>query len=165
VQTFPLNRLTFRGCQGCDACKTRLDRCALEDELTPVLEAVRESEVLLLASPVYYGDVSSQLKAFIDRTYSFVVPDYRTSAKRHRFAGSKELVFVLTQSNPDERMFADIHARYGIFLGAMGFERRHLIRACGVLGAGAVNERPDCLTLAETTAETVCRAARSEGWL
>jgi len=44
------------------ACKTKLDNCALEDDLTEVLDAVRETDVLVLASPVYYGDLSSQLK-------------------------------------------------------------------------------------------------------
>ena len=62
IRTVSLNTLNFRGCQGCMACKTKLDKCALEDDLTEVLEAIRETDVLVLASPVYYWDVSSQLK-------------------------------------------------------------------------------------------------------
>jgi multimeric flavodoxin WrbA len=64
VRTFALNDLNFRGCQGCMACKTKLDRCALEDDLTEVLEAVRETDVLVLATPIYYWDVTSQLNLF-----------------------------------------------------------------------------------------------------
>ena len=64
------------------ACKTKLDRCILEDDLTRVLDAVREADVLLLASPVYYGDLSSQMKSFIDRTYSYFVPDFHTIPTR-----------------------------------------------------------------------------------
>jgi multimeric flavodoxin WrbA len=161
VERFTLNTLRFRGCQGCESCKTRLDRCALDDDLTPVLESVRGADVVVLASPIYYGDVSSQLKAFIDRTYSFVVPDYRTNPKPHRFASSKELVFIQTQSNPDERLFADVLDRYGVFFGAMGFAKRHLIRACGVHQLGDVEKRADVLNLACATAVQVCRAAGS----
>jgi multimeric flavodoxin WrbA len=62
VKTLVLNNLEYHGCQGCMACKKKLDRCALEDDLTEVLDAVRETDVLVLASRVYYRDVSGQLK-------------------------------------------------------------------------------------------------------
>ena len=76
VRTFELNRLVYRGCQGCCACKQSLDHCILNDDLTEVLNTVAEADVVVLASPVYYGDVSAQLKGFIDRTYSYLKPDY-----------------------------------------------------------------------------------------
>ena len=76
VRTFELNRLAYRGCQGCCACKQSLDHCILNDDLTEVLNTVAEADVVVLASPVYYGDVSAQLKGFIDRTYSYLKPDY-----------------------------------------------------------------------------------------
>ena len=65
VESFALNKMKYRGCQACMTCKTKLDRCVLKDDLTEVLDAVREADVLVLATPVYYGEVSSQLKAFI----------------------------------------------------------------------------------------------------
>lgn len=40
VKTFSLNDLDYRGCQGCMACKKKLDRCGLKDDLTELLEAV-----------------------------------------------------------------------------------------------------------------------------
>ena len=53
VRTFVLNKLQFRGCQGCMACKTKLDRCVLEDDLAEVLDSIRDADVLVLATPVY----------------------------------------------------------------------------------------------------------------
>ena len=93
VSTFALNKLEYRGCQGCMACKTKLDKCILEDDLTEVLEAVRETDVLVLATPVYFWDVSSQLKAFIDRTFSYLVPDFLTNPNRSRLASGEETGF------------------------------------------------------------------------
>jgi len=40
TREFALNKLSYRGCQACYACKKRLDRCGLNDDLTQVLEAV-----------------------------------------------------------------------------------------------------------------------------
>jgi len=154
ARTFELNRLSYRGCQGCYVCKTRLDRCVLNDDLSEVLAAVREADVVVLASPVYYGDITSQLKGFIDRTFSYLVPDYRTNPQPSRLT-PKKLVIVLTQGHPDEGMFADIFPRYQGFLTWMGFSEVRLIRACGI-GPGNIDAVPEqVLRQAEETARAL----------
>lgn len=152
VRFFSLNHLSYRGCQACMACKTKLDHCILQDDLTDVLEAVRDSDVLVIASPVYYGEVSSQMKGFIDRTFSFLKPDYTTNPEPGRLSGPKQMVCILTQAQPDEQQFADIFPRYDSFFQWYGFRNNRLIRACGVMNTGDVLSRPDILNLAEQTA-------------
>lgn len=141
TRTFELNQLTYRGCQGCYACKKGLEHCVLKDDLTAVLTAVQEADVVLLSSPVYYGDVTAQLKGFIDRTYSFLKTDYLSNPQPSRL-GPKKLVMVLTQGHPDEALFADIYPRYEGFLKWMGFTDTRLIRACGV-GPGSFDAIPE----------------------
>ncbi len=131
IRTFELNRLTYRGCQGCYACKQGQEVCILNDDLTEVLAAVAESDVVVLATPVYYGDMTAQLKGFMDRTYSYLKPDYLTNPLPSRLS-SKKLVFIVTQGHPDETLFADIFPRYDAFLKWLGFSESHLLRACGV---------------------------------
>lgn len=53
-------------CEGHDDC-AHLPLCPLEDDMPLLLEKVYGADILLLASPVYYEDVSAQMKAFIDR--------------------------------------------------------------------------------------------------
>jgi multimeric flavodoxin WrbA len=131
THTFRLNQLNYRGCQGCYACKKELDHCVLADDLTKVLEAVMAADAVVLASPVYYGDVTGQLKCFIDRCYSYLKPDYMTIPEPSRLS-PKKLAFILTQGNPDEERFADIFPRYNGFLEWMGFRDGLLVRACGI---------------------------------
>ncbi|HEY5514134.1 MAG TPA: flavodoxin family protein [Geomonas sp.] len=151
TRSFELNRLTYRGCQGCYACKTALDCCVLKDDLTEVLAAVAEADLVVMASPVYYGEITSQLKGFMDRTFSYLVPDYTTNPQPSRL-GPKKLVFVLSQGHPDEALFADIFPRYEGFLKWQGFSDAKLIRACGI-GPGTVDAVPEhILRLAEETA-------------
>ncbi|MGA3113042.1 MAG: flavodoxin family protein [Syntrophobacteraceae bacterium] len=160
VKTFTLNNLQYRGCQACMACKTKLDRCALKDDLAEVLEAVRETDVLVLASPVYFGDVSAQLKTFMDRTFSYLVPDFMTNPRKSRLAPGKKLVLILAQNNPDQRNFADIYPKLQFFTQAYGgFGESHLIRAVGVNEPGEVVSHEDVMKLAETTAEKICNGA------
>jgi len=141
VRTFELNRLTYRGCQGCYACKSTHELCVLQDDLSEVLVAVQEADLLLLASPVYYGDVTAQLKGFVDRTFCYLKPDYPTNPQPSRLA-PKKLVFVIAQGHPDEALFADIFPRYQMFLQWMGFADCHLIRACGI-GPARVDAVPE----------------------
>ena len=131
TEAFELNRLTFRGCQGCYACKKTLERCILDDDLTPVLDAVKDADLVVMASPVYFGDVTSQLKGFIDRSFSYFRPDYVTNPKPSRLS-AKKLLFVLTQGHPDETIFADIFPRYRRPLARLGFEESRQIRICGI---------------------------------
>ncbi|CAH2032556.1 flavodoxin family protein [Trichlorobacter ammonificans] len=151
---FELNRLTYRGCQACYACKKGSDECVLNDDLREVLEAVQAADAVVLASPVYYGDVTAQLKGFIDRTYSFLVPDYMTNPQPSRLS-PKKLVVVLVQGHPDEALFADIFPRYEQFLKWMGFHEISLIRVCGI-GPGTVDAVPEhALRQAEETAKAL----------
>jgi len=155
IQVFILNKMSYKGCQGCMKCKTELERCILEDDLTSALDAVRDADALILATPVYIGEVTSQLKTFIDRTFSYFVPDHLNKLNPSRLTPGKKLVFIQTQGNPDETLFNDIFPRYERFFKRYGFEETHLIRACGVRAPGEVEGRADLMRCAEETARKI----------
>ncbi|MFH1156935.1 MAG: flavodoxin family protein [Pseudomonadota bacterium] len=155
VTTHALNRLKFKGCQACMACKTKMDRCALEDDLAPVLEEIYSADILVLATPVYFADVSSQMKQFIDRAYSFYKPDFMTNPKPGRLPSGKRLVFIQTQAQPEASMFNDIYPKYEFFFQILGFKDNRLIRALGVNLPGEAADRDDVMALARKTAREV----------
>jgi multimeric flavodoxin WrbA len=154
VRTFELNKLQYRGCQGCYACKKKLDHCVLKDDLTEVLEAVREADVVVLATAVYYGDITSQLKAYIDRGFSYLKPDYHSNPVPSRL-DPKKLVFIISQGQHDESRFDDIFPRYEKFLKWTGFHDTRLIRVCGI-GPATLNGVPErVLQQAEEAARSI----------
>ena len=157
VQTFALNKLTYRGCQACMVCKTKLDRCVLDDDLTRVLDAVREADLLVMATPVYFGDITSQLKGFVDRMYSFFTPDYRTSSVKSRLAPGKKLVFIQVQGRPDESKFADIFPRYGEFWDWYEIKERYQIRSWGIRELGEIAKDKDVFKKTEDIAAQIMR--------
>ncbi len=147
VQRFFLNTMDFKGCQGCGACKTKSDKCVLEDDLAGVLDAIKQADILLLASPVYFGEVSGQLKCFFDRTYSYFNPDFSS-----RVPPGKKAVMVLVQAQPDESQFNDIFPRYERWLKFYGFEAVSLLRAPGVREPGDINQQAGVLNQAAALA-------------
>lgn len=132
TKTYSLNKLNFRGCQACMMCKDKLDRCALQDDLEPVLDDIRDADVLVLATPVYFADVTAQMKMFIDRTFSYFVPDFLNKPVPGRLRLGKQLVFIQTQAQPEDQFFKDIYPKYEFFFQFLGFKDNHLIRATGV---------------------------------
>ncbi len=147
VTEYLLNQLAYQGCQGCMACKTKRDTCILEDDLAPVLNAVKEADLLVLASPVYFGDLSGQMKCFFDRTYSYINPDFST-----RVPPGKKAVVVLVQANPDPAQFADIFPRYERWLKLYGCDPVHLLRAVGVREPGDIASQTAALDAAAALA-------------
>ena len=57
---------TISHCDGCFMCRS--GACVCDDDMTPILEAMRRCDCLLLASPVYMGLVTGQMKTMMDRT-------------------------------------------------------------------------------------------------
>jgi len=58
-------------CRQCDAngwglCR-RAGRCAVADDFGTLVEGIREADVVVFATPVYYSDLSESLRAFTDR--------------------------------------------------------------------------------------------------
>lgn len=157
IKTFNLNQLNYMGCQGCRKCLTDAEKCVINDDLQEVLESVRESDVLVLASGVYYGELTSQTKGFIDRTYSFNAPDFTTNPNSSRLESGKCMVMILAQGHPDENMFSDIFIRYNYFFEKKGFNENYLIRACGVLNNGDIDSRKDILKQADDTAKDILK--------
>jgi multimeric flavodoxin WrbA len=63
--------LNFKGCISCFACKTRggksYGKCAVKDDLRPVLAKIAAADGLILGSPIYFGIVSGEMRSFMER--------------------------------------------------------------------------------------------------
>jgi multimeric flavodoxin WrbA len=153
-QEYVLNKLQYKGCQGCETCKTKLDHCVLKDDLSQVLEAVKEADALILATPNYFGEVSGQFKLFFDRTYSYLNPDFTS-----RLRPGKLSVLILAQGQPDLNMYADVHPRYEMWLKQYGFTTNYRLRMNGPRTADSVSKRQDLMSQAEEIAKKLVDGA------
>ncbi|MFH1113596.1 MAG: flavodoxin family protein [Pseudomonadota bacterium] len=150
TEEFVLNKLSFKGCQACETCKKKLDRCVLNDELTQVLDAVKHADAVILASPNYFGEVSAQFKAFFDRTYSYLNPDFSS-----RVQPGKASVFIYAQGQSGLELYADVYPRYEFWLKRYGFSNNRLIRMNGPRDADSIEKRPDLIEQAQDVAKSL----------
>jgi len=154
VERIALSDLSFGGCRNLFRCKTDLTHCGQADDLTPVLDSLHEAPVLVLASPVYFTNVTGLLKSAIDRFFSFLVPDYPSKADKSRLSGGRTLVFVQVQGEPEDR-YRDLLDSYSASFKLLGFEHQHLIRAWDVREPGDVFAHADFMKQCDAVAGDV----------
>jgi len=152
VTTYHLNDMDYKACQGCYACKTGHETCALSDDLTQVFEDLHEADAVVFATPIYFGDVTGQFKSFFDRIYSTVKPDYLTTGiPSSRLPAGKKSLFIFTQG-ADEETHTEIHERYNNYLAISGFTDIRTIRDCKRQDYTDKNPAAESITLAEAAA-------------
>lgn len=70
VKTVRLYGLDYKGCMSCMSCKIKgkaSNVCKFRDALTPILEDIADADGLVLGSPIYFGDVTGQIRTFLER--------------------------------------------------------------------------------------------------
>lgn len=70
VERIDLYSLKYTGCLSCFYCK-RKDKthgvCAVKDELSPVLDRLKQADAVIFGSPIYYDNITSGMAAFLER--------------------------------------------------------------------------------------------------
>ncbi len=61
-----LNKIVFSGCQACGASGDN-GRCIIEDDFQKIFDKVQKADIVIAASPVFFGSLSGQMKIMIDR--------------------------------------------------------------------------------------------------
>lgn len=99
--------LNFKGCKSCMACKLkkepRPNRCILRDDLTAVLDRVHEADAVVLGSPIYFSEVTGEMRSFFER-FLFQYLNYDDYSKP--LSPAKKTAWVFTMNVP-EALFGD----------------------------------------------------------
>lgn len=70
VETVYLNGLDIKPCQGCYACKKKNSKgCVVDDDMQSLYPKIIASDALVIATPVYWFNMTAQTKIFMDRCF------------------------------------------------------------------------------------------------
>lgn len=111
-------------CRGCFAC-LKLGRCVIRDDAPAIVEKMHDADVIAFASPIYYYEMSGQMKTLLDRANSLFDSDY----------AFKE-VYLLTSAAEDEEQVPE-RAISGLSGWVECFPRASL---AGTVFAGGLND-------------------------
>ncbi len=76
VEKISLAGKTISFCKGCLACQ-QLGKCVINDDVNDIMARVMEAEVVVWATPIYYYEMSGQMKTLIDRMNAMYPLDYK----------------------------------------------------------------------------------------
>ena len=76
VEKISLVGKEIRFCKGCFACQ-KLGRCVIKDDVNDIMAKVLEADVVCWATPIYYYEMSGQMKTLIDRMNALYPLDYK----------------------------------------------------------------------------------------
>jgi multimeric flavodoxin WrbA len=68
-QLVGLSAYAIAPCRACESCR-ETGVCAIDDDMGQIYEDFRDCDALIIGTPVYFRNVSAQLKAVFDRAYA-----------------------------------------------------------------------------------------------
>ncbi|MBN1532444.1 MAG: hypothetical protein JXA20_07265 [Spirochaetes bacterium] len=81
-----------------------------------------------MSTPVFYADISAQLKCFIERTWSYFG---KTGVSADHLPRDRTLIFVMSYGYEEPGVYDGIYERYCRYFRMFGFDRCYLIKAYG----------------------------------
>lgn len=136
VELVSLRDKEIRFCRGCLACQ-KAQRCVINDDAPAIVEMMHDADVIAFATPIYYYEMSGQLKTLLDRANPLYLSDYRFRD-----------IYMLTSAAEDEESTPE-RAVAGLTGWIDCFEKARL---AGTVFAGGVND-PDEIKGHKTLAE------------
>lgn len=76
VEKISLTGKKLEFCRGCLACQ-ELGKCVINDDANTIMEKVLAADVVVFATPIYYYEMSGQLKTLLDRLNPMFPLDYK----------------------------------------------------------------------------------------
>ncbi|MBR5725958.1 MAG: flavodoxin family protein [Muribaculaceae bacterium] len=76
VEKISLTGMDIQFCKGCLACQ-QLGKCVIQDDVNGIMAKVVGADVVAWATPIYYYEMSGQMKTLIDRMNAMYPLDYK----------------------------------------------------------------------------------------
>lgn len=139
VETISLMKNEVKGCLGCNACRYGKP-CIQRDSFNDMIPKIREADLLVFASPLYFWTISSRIKAFIERFYCIAEVDTNPPLGRYEKYPIKDSALLLTAADNFFWTFEQAVSYYQFALvNYIGFHDKGMVLAGG---CGDTNGNP-----------------------
>lgn len=123
VIVFDVAHAEIAPCIACEYCHTTSrGECCQKDDMSELKNLILSSDMVVLATPLYFFNMSAQLKLAIDRCYSFLD---KMSCQ------IKKLGLIVTANNPNSHIMDIIVSNYLSIVNFLGVENAGMILATG----------------------------------
>ncbi|MCK5114095.1 MAG: flavodoxin family protein [Phycisphaerae bacterium] len=152
VEKIKLNGLSIHPCIACEACQKSLtEPCIYDDDMTPLIDKIREADALIFASPIYFFTVNAQMKVMLDRLLAIF-----GEGKFDAMIGKKAAI-ALTYGEP-EPLNSGVTCAHEMFQRSFGFLGMDFVGCAHAAGheAGVVKQNTNALENAAKIGAKLC---------
>jgi len=153
VDKIMLNGLYFASCQECGGC-SKSGICILRDDMTAVYKKVEKSDAIILASPIFFANLTAQAKAFIDRFHCVWV--YKNVLKKAPAGTFKKGAFICVSEIEKRSYFENSRSVVKAFFSTIGAEYRSEIYSGGIKNPGDVLKNKQLVNSAFMLGKSLC---------
>ena len=121
-------------CRGCDKCWSKGKPCIVDDAFNQIAPYLHVSNIIVLATPLYWGNFSSAIKAFVDKLYAYHV-DFRK-----RDLKITQSILLAAGESEDPQAFAMLKQNYMYIAKELKWENIGIITVGGVKDERAVEQ-------------------------
>lgn len=131
VMVKKLSSLKVAPCLDCEYCFSHDGVCSQHDDMSEILEAVDQADMMVFASPIYWSNVSAQLKAVIDRLYARAKKGFHPTCS----------ALLLDSGSPG--VYDGTIAAYRDMIGFLKWKDRGVFTVSGMETKGAMKDSPE----------------------
>ena len=133
VEYVSLKGKEIKYCIGCLSCQ-KTNKCVLKDDVADIMAKVKEAEVIVYVTPIYYYEMSGQMKTLLDRLNPLYTSDYKF----------RDIYMIATAADDSDTTFDKAYSGLSGWVDC--FEKASLrgkVVAGGIDEAGSVNNFVD----------------------
>jgi len=159
IENVFLGDFKIDACTGCEGCK-RSWECVIKDDFQPLIEKMDGADVIVLASPTYWYTVTSDMKRFIDRSYSLIQFPHSRSEWIGKYDNSEKLcITAAVCEQTDEAHMGNTLDLLTDFAKDIGLNVVGSLKALRCFEAGSLLRQKELLLEAESFSKGVVLAS------
>jgi multimeric flavodoxin WrbA len=104
VVKYEAGKKDIKGCKACDTCFSKGTACSFDDDFNSLALLLAKADAIVFATPIYWFTFPAQIKAAIDKLYSFIIGNKALNVK--------ECMLLVCGEMEDEAVFSGIVSAY-----------------------------------------------------
>ena len=127
VEFISLKQKELKYCIGCLSCQ-KTGKCVIKDDVPEIMEKVKNADIIVFATPIYYYEMSGQMKTLLDRLNPLYPTDYKF----------RKVYMLATAAEDGDFVFEKAYSGLGGWVDC--FEKAEL---CGLVTGGEIDKPND----------------------
>lgn len=144
-----IEKIKFRGCQNCGGCNDS-GICIVKDDMQTAYSILREADIWVFNTPIYFDTISGQLKLFYDRLFCF---------SKKKLEGQRKAAFAIAyEMERNDNYVANMKVYQDYLKWFSDFTESNVVQAWGMAKHGDILKCPEFIEEAKRLGKKLAEA-------